>query len=100
MSGVQPSGIAAETAGGAGTAPAPTAEERPMSLITTPSRELATCGRCAGRRVTAITMTLTDGTSVDFSSCHSCEHKSWKQGGRELDIATVLTKTQKHKQKA
>ena len=68
-----------------------------MSLVTTPTRHLAVCTRCSGTRVTAITMTLTDGSSVDFSSCHSCETKSWRQGGQELDITTVLGKAQKHK---
>ena len=50
-----------------------------------------------GQRVTAITMTLTDGSVVDFASCHTCEHKSWKQGGVDLDITTVLSKTKKLK---
>ena len=68
-----------------------------MSLVTTPTSALATCGSCRGTRVTRITMTLTDGTPVAFSSCHACEHKSWKQAGRELDITTVLVKAQKHK---
>jgi predicted metal-binding protein len=68
-----------------------------MSLVTTPTRTLVTCDTCAGNRVTSITMTLTDGSPVDFTSCHSCETKSWKQHGRELDITTVLGKAQKHK---
>lgn len=68
-----------------------------MSLVTTPTRELATCPACTSRRVTAITMTLTDGSIVDFASCHACEHKTWTQSGRALDIATVLTKATKHK---
>ncbi len=68
-----------------------------MSLVTTPTSSLAVCDRCAGTKVTAITMTLTDGSSVDFASCHTCESKSWRQGGLELDIATVLGKAQKHK---
>ncbi len=68
-----------------------------MSLVTTPSSRLAVCTRCSGTRVTSITMTLTDGSSVDFASCHSCEGKSWTSGGQELDISTVLGKAQKHK---
>ena len=68
-----------------------------MSLVTTPSRDLARCDSCAGTRVTSITMTLTDGSSVDFASCHTCESKSWRQGGLELDIAAVLGKAQKYK---
>ena len=68
-----------------------------MSLVTTPTRTLVVCSTCSGNRVTSITMTLTDGSAVDFTSCHSCETKSWKQNGRELDISTVLGKAQKHK---
>ena len=68
-----------------------------MSLVTTPARSLAACSRCTGTRVTEITMTLTDGSSVQFASCHSCEHKSWTQDGRTLDIGTVLQKATKHK---
>ena len=66
-----------------------------MSLVTTPTRSLATCRACGGHRVTAITMTLTDGSVVDFASCHTCEHKSWKQAGSDLDISRVLSKAQK-----
>lgn len=68
-----------------------------MSLVTTPASRLAICGVCSGNRVTEITMTLTDGSSVDFTSCHACETKSWKQAGHELDITAVLGKAQKYK---
>ncbi|MFP5219575.1 MAG: hypothetical protein ACLGIG_07545 [Actinomycetes bacterium] len=68
-----------------------------MSLVTTPARALTTCTGCASTRVTAITMTLTDGSIVDFTSCHTCERKRWTQEGRELDITTVLGKTRKVK---
>jgi len=68
-----------------------------MSLVTTPARELVACVRCAGTRVTGITMTLTDGSSVEFASCHTCEYKVWTQAGRALDVSTVLRKAQKHK---
>ena len=68
-----------------------------MSLVTTPVSQLGTCASCASTRITAITMTLTDGSPVDFVSCHACEIKSWKQYGVELDIASVLRKAKKHK---
>ncbi len=68
-----------------------------MSLVTTPTRRLSSCSVCSSRRVTAITMTLTDGSLVDFMSCHACEHKTWTQSGAALDISTVLTKAKKHK---
>lgn len=68
-----------------------------MSLVNTPSRLLTTCTQCGGQRVTAITMSLTDGSVVDFASCHSCEHRMWTQSGEALDFDTVLDKAQKHK---
>jgi len=68
-----------------------------MSLVTTPTRALTTCTACGSTRVTSITMTLTDGSVVDFASCHGCEHKRWTQQGRDLDIATVLGKATKHR---
>ncbi len=68
-----------------------------MSLVTTPASKLATCSSCTGTRVTEITMTLTDGSVVDFTSCHSCETKTWTQDGVALDRPTVLAKAQKHK---
>lgn len=68
-----------------------------MSLVTTPASQLGTCPTCVSTRITAITMTLTDGSLVDFVSCHACEVKSWKQHGVELDIGTVLRKAKKHK---
>jgi hypothetical protein len=68
-----------------------------MSLVTTPTSALATCSACTSSRVTEITMTLTDGSVVDFVSCHACEHKSWTQDGAVLDRPTVLAKAQKHK---
>jgi hypothetical protein len=68
-----------------------------MSLVTTPASKLGTCALCASTRITEITMTLTDGSIVDFVSCHACETKSWKQAGVDLDITTVLGKAKKTK---
>lgn len=68
-----------------------------MSLVTTPTTSLPSCVRCQSTRVTSITMTLTDGSVVDFASCHTCEHKSWTQAGQALDVATVLDKARKQK---
>jgi len=68
-----------------------------LSLVTTPARHLAVCARCVGNRVTRITMTLTDGSVVDFSSCHACEHQTWTQAGTGLDVSAVLRKAQKRK---
>lgn len=74
---------------------APAATQPALSLVTTPTRELAVCRECASTRVTHISMTLTDGSEVDFASCHACEHKSWTQAGTGLAVADVLRKAQK-----
>ena len=71
-----------------------------MSLVTTPSSKLATCTACSGTRVTRISMTLTDGSEVDFTSCHTCEHKSWAQAGSGLAVTEVLKRAQKVKKAA
>ncbi len=68
-----------------------------MSLVTTRPSRLAVCTQCSGTRVTLITMTLTDGSVVDFCSCHRCEAKNWTQAGRALDMPTVLARAKKHK---
>lgn len=68
--------------------------EIPTSL-TQPGARLMRCPACDSERVTELTMTLTDGSSVDFLSCHRCEHKRWTQGGRALELATVLGKARK-----
>lgn len=66
-----------------------------MSLVTTPESTLTRCVACGSARVTAITMTLTDGSRVDFTSCHKCEHKSWVQAGTTIELDSVITKATK-----
>jgi hypothetical protein len=43
----------------------------------------------------SITMTLTDGSVVDFRSCHACERKTWTEAGTGLPLPEVLRKTRK-----
>lgn len=66
-----------------------------MSLVTTPTRDLATCSHCASSRVMSISMTLTDGAAVEFVSCHACQRKTWTEGGSGLAVSDVLRKAQK-----
>jgi hypothetical protein len=40
-------------------------------------------------------MVLTDGSPVDFTSCHDCEHKTWTDSGVDLALAGVLDKTRR-----
>jgi formate dehydrogenase maturation protein FdhE len=67
------------------------------SLTQVRTESMALCPSCGGSRLTKIAMTLTDGSPVDFTSCHTCEHKSWIQNGKALEIDVVLAKAQKHK---
>ena len=91
------------------------ADETPLGSLTQPGARAgaATCRACGGDRVTRIGMSLTDGSYVQFTSCHTCEHRSWTEGEecaeggsaeptgqegqtRELSVRTVLDKTRKH----
>jgi hypothetical protein len=40
-------------------------------------------------------MSLTDGTPVEFTSCHRCEHRTWEHAGGELPVSTVLDRARK-----
>ena len=54
------------------------------------------CEGCGSDRITRISMTLTDGTPVDFTSCHVCEHRTWRESaGDVLALDGVLRRTRK-----
>jgi hypothetical protein len=65
------------------------------SLTQPGARQGACCQACASPRVTSLTLTLTDGTPVEFTSCHACEHRTWFSPTGELDRASVLERTRK-----
>jgi DNA-directed RNA polymerase subunit M/transcription elongation factor TFIIS len=69
----------------------------PSSLTRPGARAGQSCPSCGSERVTALAMTLTDGTPVTFCSCHACEHKIWSDASGALDFADVLTRTAKKK---
>lgn len=66
-----------------------------MSLVNTPESTLTRCAACGSTRVTKIAMTLTDGSRVEFTSCHKCEHKTWVQSGQAIELHSVITKATK-----
>ena len=53
------------------------------------------CPQCSGTRVTRISMRLTDGSPVDFVSCHDCEHKHWRGVDGALALDGVLDRARK-----
>lgn len=69
------------------------------SLTQRNARSGRVCASCGDERLTEIDMTLTDGTPVQFASCHHCEAKSWRAADatRPLDLSfdTVLERTRK-----
>ncbi len=68
----------------------------PLGSLT--QRELrpgAHCHGCGSLHVTRLSMNLTDGTPVDFTSCHHCEHRTWEHRGVVLTRQGVLAHAQK-----
>jgi hypothetical protein len=53
------------------------------------------CASCGSSRITRISMVLTDGSPVDFTSCHDCEHKTWTGPAGDLALTGVLDKTRR-----
>ena len=70
---------------------------QPSSLTRPGARTGTTCPSCGSERLTTLSMTLTDGTPVNFSSCHNCEHRVWADDAGRLDFSDVLTRATKHK---
>jgi hypothetical protein len=69
----------------------------PLGSLTQPSdRTGASCAGCGSVHVTRLSMNLTDGTPVDFTSCHRCEHRTWtRRGGDVVEVDTVLEHARK-----
>lgn len=69
------------------------------SLTQAGARADIVCDECGSERITHLAMTLTDGTPVEFVSCHRCEHKTWVDASgvkhRELPVESILDKTRK-----
>jgi DNA-directed RNA polymerase subunit RPC12/RpoP len=70
---------------------------QPSSLTRRGASSGAACPSCGSHRLTSLSMTLTDGTPVNFSSCHNCEHRVWADDAGRLDFADVLNRATKRK---
>lgn len=53
------------------------------------------CPSCGSASVTALSMTLTDGTPAMFSSCRTCGNRYWADSQGVLSITDVLARTAK-----
>jgi hypothetical protein len=65
------------------------------SLTQRGDRHVATCRGCGSGHVTRLAMNLTDGTPVEFTSCHRCEHRTWEHAGGEMTVVSVLDRARK-----
>lgn len=65
------------------------------SLTQRDQRIEAECRGCGSVHVTRLSLSLTDGTPVDFTSCHRCEHRTWEHAGSVLTVEGVLDRTRK-----
>jgi hypothetical protein len=64
----------------------------PASLTQAGPQPSGSCPECGSARVTALLMTLTDGSPVQFASCHDCEHRQWSHDGMALDLNDVIAR--------
>lgn len=70
----------------------------PLGSLTQVSRRNAPrCVACGTTRVTSLALKLTDGTPVQFVSCHKCEHRRWETADTELSTEDVLERTRRTK---
>jgi hypothetical protein len=66
------------------------------SLTQRNQRPGTTCSVCGSEHVTLLSMNLTDGTPVQFTSCHGCEHRTWsRDGGDVIAVDDVLEHARK-----
>jgi DNA-directed RNA polymerase subunit M/transcription elongation factor TFIIS len=65
------------------------------SLTQRENRASIQCQACGSTRITRLTMNLTDGTPVEFTSCHRCEHRTWEHGGDALSVDSVLDRARR-----
>jgi hypothetical protein len=73
-----------------------TAHQVPLgSLTQRDNRHRALGVEWGSPRVCRLAMKLTDGTPVQFTSCHQCDHRTWESEGSELSRDLVLARTQK-----
>ncbi len=66
----------------------------PLGSLTQREHQSASrCRGCGSMHITRLSLCLTDGTPVEFTSCHHCEHRTWEHAGAELTVESVLHRT-------
>ncbi|MBC3762857.1 hypothetical protein H7K62_14255 [Quadrisphaera sp. RL12-1S] len=91
--------IAAAGGSPAGPAGAPRRRRRagataaPLGSLLQATSARPACPACGADQLTVLSMTLTDGTAVRFSSCRGCEHRQWDAQDTTLTITEVLERS-------
>jgi hypothetical protein len=65
------------------------------SLTQREHRAVIECRGCGSTRVTRLSLNLTDGTPVEFTSCHRCEHRTWEHAGAVMTVGSVLDRARR-----
>ncbi len=65
----------------------------PLGSLLQTGAQRPVCPACGGDQLTVLSLTLTDGTAVRFSSCRGCEHRRWDSEDEVLSITQVLERT-------
>jgi hypothetical protein len=73
----------------------PTLPTTPSSLVKLTDSQRQKCPVCESPRLTEISMTLTDGSPVQFTSCRHCEYRAWTEAGQVLEVDSVISKATK-----
>jgi hypothetical protein len=64
----------------------------PLPPVTVLPVRRVSCAHCGSVRTTTISMTLTDGSPVDFTSCRACEGKTWAGECGPIGLPGVLAR--------
>jgi hypothetical protein len=69
------------------------AAAQPLGSLLQATSARPACPACGADQLTVLSMVLTDGTAVRFSSCRGCEHRQWDAQDSTLSITEVLERS-------
>ncbi|MGQ7295035.1 hypothetical protein [Quadrisphaera sp. KR29] len=69
------------------------AAAEPLGSLLQATAARPACPACGAEQLTVLSLVLTDGTAVRFSSCRGCEHRQWDAQDSTLSIGEVLERS-------
>ncbi|MEH3076557.1 MAG: hypothetical protein PGN11_07710 [Quadrisphaera sp.] len=88
-----PGGGAASPAGAPRRRRRQAAAPQPLGSLLQVASARPACPACGAEQLTVLSLVLTDGTAVRFSSCRGCEHRQWDAQDTTLSISEVLERS-------